>query len=107
MSSRPNTRTSRAAAARDAGLALISRINRWMVAGSVALAALISLVAEHSFHGRTASAATTSSGQSQSSGSSSAGTSNSGEDSIQQPSQGPASTQVPATTPPVAVSGGS
>ena len=47
---------STAANARDAGLRLISKLNRWMVAGAVALAGLISVVAEKSFHGHTAAA---------------------------------------------------
>ena len=35
--------------ARDAGLRLIARINRWLVTGAVALTAMIALVTEHAF----------------------------------------------------------
>jgi hypothetical protein len=38
--------------ARDAGLALIRRANRWMVAGAVAGTGLISVAAANAFHGR-------------------------------------------------------
>ena len=92
---------------RDAGLRLISRLNRWMIAGSIGLAGVISLVAEQSFKGRTARAATTSSSQSSSSSSSGSGStssSSSGSGSIQQPSQAPA--PAPAAPAPV-ISGGS
>ena len=41
----------RAIDARDAGLALISRINRWLIAGAVALSGCVSVVAAHAFHG--------------------------------------------------------
>jgi hypothetical protein len=47
--------TSGAAVARDTGLALISRINRWLIAGAVAVTGFLSLVAAHAFHGRTIS----------------------------------------------------
>jgi hypothetical protein len=92
----------RATSARDAGLALISRINRWVLAASIGLAGVIALVAEHSFHGHTATAAASTS-QSQSSGSSA---SNSTGDSIQQPTQAPSSA-APVAPAPVVVSGGS
>ena len=46
-----------AANARDAGLRLISKLNRWTIAGAVALAGMISIAAEKSFHGRTAAVA--------------------------------------------------
>lgn len=96
--------------ARDRGLALISRINRWMIAGAVALTGLVSLVASHSFHGRTLSSSAASSGSSSgSSGSSSSAGSTSSSNSagsIQQPSQAPAPAQVPVAPAPV-VSGGS
>jgi hypothetical protein len=58
---------------RDHGLALISRVNRWLIVAAVAFSGLISLVAAHAFHGRTVSAggsspeASTPPGQSQSS----------------------------------------
>jgi hypothetical protein len=43
--------TPRAITARDAGLNLIARINRWIIAGAVALSGLISVAAARSFHG--------------------------------------------------------
>ncbi len=50
--------------ARDAGLALISRINRWLIAGAVAFSGLISLAAAHAFHGRSLTSSGHSTGQS-------------------------------------------
>ena len=41
----------RATAARDAGLALVSRINRWLIAGAVTLTAVFSAFAAHAFRG--------------------------------------------------------
>jgi hypothetical protein len=60
--------------ARDAGLDLISRANRWMVAGAVGMTGAVSLYASHAFHAaqhhtsaassrRAASASPTSTGQ--------------------------------------------
>src|ERR1700760_89466 len=40
--------------ARDAGLALVGRVNRWMIAAAVLLAAGISAVTAHAFHARSA-----------------------------------------------------
>jgi len=98
--------------ARDAGLELIGRVNRWMIAGAVAASGLVSLVASQSFHGRTVSSGTASgASSSQSSSSSSGSSSNSGSTSsaggtaIQQPAQ-PPSTASPVGSAPV-VSGGS
>ena len=88
----------RATTRRDAGLALISRINRWMIAATVALAGVISLAAKSSFHGRTSSASSSSSQGSQSSSSSSAA------GSLSQPAQAPA---VSPVAPAPVVSGGS
>jgi hypothetical protein len=45
--------TTHAASARDAGFALISRINRWLIAAAVAVTGFLSLVAAHAFHGHT------------------------------------------------------
>jgi hypothetical protein len=81
---------------RDYGLALISRINRWLIAGAVGMAALLSLAAAHTFHGQTVNAtgaaAPASSANTQPGG------------GLQQPPQAPA----PASAAPnAAVSGGS
>lgn len=46
----------RAESARDAGLALISRINRWLIATTVALSGVISIAAASAFHGHTGTA---------------------------------------------------
>ena len=42
--------------AREAGLELIRRINRWLIAAAVAATGLLSLLAAHAFHGRTLTA---------------------------------------------------
>jgi hypothetical protein len=91
---------SRAATTRDAGLALIRRINHWMIAGAIALSGVISLVAARSFHGRTV--ATSSTAPSQASGPSSSSV---GGGALQQPSGAPSS--APAQSAPAVVSGGS
>ena len=44
--------------ARDAGLRLIARINRWLITGAVALTAMIALVTEHAFRAAHPAAAT-------------------------------------------------
>jgi hypothetical protein len=44
--------------ARDAGLDLISRTNRWMVAGAIGVAGAVSLYASNAFHPQTARSAT-------------------------------------------------
>jgi predicted aconitase with swiveling domain len=43
----------RSITARDRGLALISRVNRWLITGAVGISGLISIAAAHAFHGRT------------------------------------------------------
>jgi hypothetical protein len=45
--------TSPAHTARERGLALVSRANRWLIAGAVAASGLISVAAANAFHGRT------------------------------------------------------
>jgi hypothetical protein len=93
--------------ARDRGLALISRLNRWMIAGAVGLTGVVSILAKESFHGRTLSSAGSTVSQSSASGSSSSPSSSSGSSgSIQQPSQSPAPAPAPVVSAPV-VSGGS
>lgn len=96
----------KAITARDAGLNLIARINRWMIAGAVALSGLISVAAARSFHGHS----TTSASASQPSSSSSAGSSSAGSSSdgsgLQQPAQAPSSAPAQPAPAPV-VSGGS
>lgn len=46
-------------ASRERGRALLSRINRWMIAGAIGLAGLFSFVAAESTHGKTNSSTTT------------------------------------------------
>lgn len=92
------------AKAREAGLRLISQLNRWMIAGAVALAAVISVLAEKSFHGHVAKAATST--QSSQSSSSSESSSSSTGGSLQQPAQAPSAAPVAPAPSPV-VSGGS
>lgn len=97
---------SRAASARDAGLELIRRINRWMIAGAIALTGVISLVAARSFHGHTASAATSSQASQPSSSGSAASSSDSSGGGLSQPAQAPSSSSGSSAPAPV-VSGGS
>jgi hypothetical protein len=94
----------RAINSRDAGLALISRINRWFVAGAVVLTGAISLAAARSFHGHSTASTSSTSAPAQSSGSgSSSSSSGSG---LQQPTSSPS--PAPAQSAPAAVvSGGS
>ena len=86
---------------RDAGLALISRLNRWLLAAAVGFSGLVSLVAAHAFHGRTVSTGASSAGVSTRQGSRPA---SAGSGSLQPPAQAPAA--APASPTP-AVSGGS
>jgi hypothetical protein len=96
---------------RDHGLALISRINRWLIVAAVAFSGLISLVAAHAFHGRTVSAAGSSGGaaaplrQSQSSAGGGAAAGGGSAARLQPPAQAPAS--IPAAPSAPIVSGGS
>ena len=95
----------RSVTARERGLALISRVNRWLIAGAVGLSGLISLAAAHAFHGRTLSgggsplAASPTLPQSQTP----AGDDGGG-GGLQQPAQAPAPA---AAAPSAGVSGGS
>lgn len=102
-------------AARDAGLDLIRRVNRWLIAGAVVCTGGVSVAAARAFHGRTVTsgaggaakavtpaAASSSAAQSQSAASSNA-------NGLQSPTQAPTSAQTapaqPAPSP--VVSGGS
>jgi len=101
--------TPRAITARDAGLNLIARINRWMIAGAVALSGLISVAAARSFHGRAATSASATSQPSQPSSSSTGSDSSSSSSDgsgIQQPPQTPSAAPAQSAPAPV-VSGGS
>jgi|SRR5450755_673847 hypothetical protein len=97
---------------RDRGLAMISRFNRWLIAGAVAASGLISLTAAHAFHARTASgtgsssATGSSAGGASASGSGAPAQSPSGQDGsgLSQPTQAPAPAQA---APSPVVSGGS
>ena len=89
---------------RDAGLALITRINRWMIAGAVAFAGAVSLVAARSFHGHTASSSISGSQPTQSPSSSSVGSSSSG---LSSPSQVPSPSSSSSSDQAPVVSGGS
>jgi hypothetical protein len=91
--------------ARDAGFALIGRINRWLIAGAVVVSGAISLATAKSFHGHsTAGAASAARPSTGSSVSSSGDDGSSASGGLQQPAQAPAPT--PAPSAPV-VSGGS
>jgi hypothetical protein len=45
--------------ARNAGLAFLSRLNRWLVAGAVGAAGMLSLLAANGFHGKPRTATVT------------------------------------------------
>lgn len=97
-----DTPVPRAVAAREAGLELIRRFNRWLIVAAVAAAGMFSLLAAHAFHGRTV---TTGGASSNSSALSSAGGSKSaGGSGLQAPAQAPAPAQA---APAPVVSGGS
>ena len=51
--------TSRNQGSRERGRALLSRINRWMIAGAIGLAGMFSFVAAESTHGKTNSSTAT------------------------------------------------
>lgn len=91
---------------RDRGLAMISRFNRWLIAGAVAASGLISLTAAHAFHGRTVSSNGSSSGASNASSAPAPSQSSSSQDAggLSQPAQAPAPAQA---APSPVVSGGS
>jgi len=85
---------------RDSGLNLVHRLNRWLVAGAVAAAGALSLIAAEAFHGRTVShgaSAGTGGGIQQPQA-----PSPSGAGAVGAPAPAPAS-----SAPPVVVSGGS
>ena len=106
----------RAVASRDAGLELVRRTNRWLIAGAVAATGFVSLAAAHAFHGRTitgsgaSSSASSPTQQSGSLSSASSPTQQSGSSSraggggLQSPSQTPVSGSSGSTG---VVSGGS
>jgi hypothetical protein len=95
--------------ARDAGLRLIARINRWLITGALALTAMIALVTEHAFRaahpaaaGGNSSAGAVAAPAPQPSGGDDGSASGSG---LQQPAQAPA--PAPAAPSAPVVSGGS
>jgi hypothetical protein len=99
----PSAPPRRAVARRNAGLALVRRINRWLIAGAVAATGAVSAVAAQGFSGHTSAAlvsssATATTRQAQSS----AGTSTSASSSTTS-----SGLQSPAQTPTAATSSGS
>jgi hypothetical protein len=95
----------RGAAAREAGLELIRRVNRWLIAAAVAAAGLFSLLAAHAFHGHTVTTGVASSSSSAASPAASRPVAQSaGGSGLQAPAQAPAPAP-PAPSP--VVSGGS
>jgi hypothetical protein len=90
---------------RDRGLALISRLNRWLIAGAVGLSGLLSVAAAHAFHGHTRSVSSQGAGASSSATRQQPSTSGGGVP-LQQPAQAPTSAPASAAPSPV-VSGGS
>jgi hypothetical protein len=96
----------RAVDAREAGLELIRRANRWLIAATVAAAGMFSLLAAHAFHGHTVATgeAASSSSAVSPAGSPSGVPQSAGGSGLQAPVQAPA--PAPAAPAPV-VSGGS
>ena len=102
--------------ARDAGLRLAARLNRWVVGGAVAVAGALTALTAHSYHAHAATARTTAASATRGAGASGAGATSAtlppaGATSAPEPDAGaqpPASVPVPAPTQvaPV-VSGGS
>jgi hypothetical protein len=93
---------------RDAALRRLARSNRWLLAGSTALAGMLTAVAANAFPGKavkTTPAGAHVSATSQRSSSESAGTSTSSSGSLQQPAQAPQSSSAEESSP--VVSGGS
>jgi hypothetical protein len=100
---------SRRAYARDLGLDMVDRANRWLISGAVILAGGVSALTWHAFHAH--AAAVTHPAASQGTASQSSGAAQPGDDGtttpLQAPSQAPtATTAAPASTP-APVSGGS
>jgi hypothetical protein len=96
---------SRIVTARENGLALISRINRWLIAGAVALSGAISVAAANAFHGRTRAQSNQTAVTNGGGGSSQRASNTGSGGALQPPAQAPAPTQAPASGP--VVSGGS
>ena len=93
--------------ARDDGLSLVARTNRWIIGGALALAAALTGLTAHSFH---AKAAPTPSATSSAAAQPSAPPSTSGDDGapLQSPSSVPAPAPAPVQQAPApVVSGGS
>ena len=88
------------ASTRNAGLELLSRINRWLIAAAVVVAGFLSLLAERAFRGHSASSTGSSAASSTVQPSSSSSGSGSGLSSSQ-------SAPAPAPAPAPVVSGGS
>jgi len=108
--------TRRAVMARDAGLARISTVTRWMIAAVIGLSGGLALVAANAFHGRTIPSGGSSSSQTASQNQSQSQTTTPAQTTPAQttpaqttPSGLQAPSQAPTTTPatPVVVSGGS
>ena len=93
------------ASTRNAGLELLSRINRWLVVGAVALTGFLSLLAERAFRGHTSASAASSSAASSAAASAGPAQQSSSSGSGLTPSQSAPSPAVSAPAP--VVSGGS
>ena len=101
---------SRRAYARDLGLDMISRANRWLISGAVILTGGVSALTWHAFHAHAATPAATRGVAPQSSGASNSSDDGSSSTTpLQAPSQAPAAASpAPAPAPaPAPVSGGS
>jgi hypothetical protein len=97
---------------RDHGLALISRINRWLISGAIAATGALAFLAANAFHGHTAHAATTTPSSTSSSSNEAQPVAppsddNSAGDGLSSPSSAPSPVPQPAPVPQGPVSGGS
>jgi hypothetical protein len=95
--------TRRAVTARDAGLARISVVTRWLIAGVVGLSGALALLAAQAFHGRTVSNGSTATPPPVTQ----AATPSNTPSGLQPPAQAPVQAPVQTPSAPVVVSGGS
>lgn len=88
---------------RNAALALVSRVNRWLLAASVAATAVFALLAEHAFPGHSAARSSGASAgaittQASSTGNGASSSNASGGSSLQQPSSTPSASPSPSSS---------
>lgn len=92
--------------ARERGLALAARVNRWLIAGAVGLAAALSALTAHAFHPRSAVGATARTSASPA-GQQDEGGAPAASPALTPPAGAPSPAPAPAPTPAPVASGGS